>query len=76
MGRYPLSGEGLDALVRNPGNVESWKGPYLAKAVPKDPWGRPYGYRCPGMHGDYDIYSFGPDGIEGNEDDVTSWAVQ
>ena len=72
VGRYPTTAEGLDALVRNPG-IESWKGPYLAKEVPKDQWGKPYVYRCPGMHGAYDLYSFGPDGVEGTDDDVCSW---
>jgi len=74
MGRYPSTSEGLDALVRNPGNLDSWKGPYLSKPdLPKDPWGKPYVYRCPGMHSDYDLFSFGPDGVEGGEDDVASW---
>ncbi len=73
MGRYPTTPEGLDALVHNPGNMDSWKGPYLAKDVPKDPWGRPYAYRCPGLHGDYDLFSFGADGQEGGEDDICSW---
>jgi len=73
LGRYPTSAEGLDALVHNPGNLDAWRGPYLAKDVPKDPWGRPYTYRCPGMHGDYDLLSFGPDGTEGGDDDICSW---
>jgi general secretion pathway protein G len=73
MGRYPTSSEGLDSLIQNPGNMDSWKGPYLAKDVPKDPWGRPYVYRCPGMHGDYDLLSFGADGVEGGDDDICSW---
>ena len=74
MGRYPTSSEGMDALVRNPGNLDSWKGPYLAKSeLPKDPWGRPYVYRCPGMHSDYDIFAYGPDGVEGGDDDICSW---
>ena len=73
MGRYPESSEGLDSLVRNPANVDSWKGPYLAKALLADPWGRPYAYRCPGTHGDFDLFSFGADGTEGNEDDICSW---
>jgi general secretion pathway protein G len=72
MGRYPESGEGLEALVRNPGNMDSWKGPYLAKELPKDPWGKPYVYRSPGMHGDFDLFSYGADGVEG-EDDICSW---
>jgi general secretion pathway protein G len=73
MGRYPDSGEGLEALIRNPGNVDSWKGPYLAKQMPKDPWGRTYMYRSPGMHGDFDLFSFGADGVEGGDDDICSW---
>jgi general secretion pathway protein G len=76
-GRYPTTSEGLDALVRKPGNPESWRGPYLSKVeVPKDPWYNPYVYRCPGQHGPYDLFSYGRDGIEGGEGedaDVTSW---
>jgi len=74
VGRFPSSSEGLEALVRNPGNMESWKGPYLTKNdLPKDPWGKPYVYRCPGQHGDYDLLAYGPDGSEGGEDDIVSW---
>lgn len=73
MGRNPTTAEGLESLVRNPGNNDSWKGPYLAKALPQDPWGRSYAYRCPGNNGDYDLLSFGADGTEGNEDDICSW---
>jgi len=77
IGRYPNSNEGLEALIRNPGNMESWKGPYLNKAeLPNDPWGKPYVYRCPGQHGDYDLFSYGPDGVEGGDGenaDIVSW---
>ncbi len=73
VGRFPDSSEGLEALVRNPGNFDAWNGPYLAKELPKDPWGRPYVYRHPGMHGEFDIFSYGADGIEGGEDDICSW---
>lgn len=77
IGRFPTSAEGLEALVRNPGNLEAWRGPYLAKSeVPVDPWGKPYVYRCPGEHGDYDLFSYGPDGVEGGEGenaDITNW---
>jgi len=75
IGRYPTTAEGLEALVQNPGNLEAWKSSYLAKELPKDPWGRPYIYRSPGLHGDFDILSLGPDGIEGTEDDVCSWTT-
>lgn len=72
VGRYPNSSEGLSSLVRNPG-IDAWRGPYLSKDLPKDPWGREYGYRSPGQHGDFDIFSLGADGSEGNEDDIGSW---
>ena len=75
-GRYPSSQQGLAALVTRPGDEQRWQGPYLAKAVPSDPWGRPYGYRAPGEHGDYDLYSLGRDGAPGGEGDnidITSW---
>jgi general secretion pathway protein G len=73
LGRFPNTSEGLDSLMRNPGNAEAWKGPYLNKELPKDPWGKPYVYRSPGMHGDYDLYSCGPDGADGGDDDICSW---
>jgi general secretion pathway protein G len=73
IGRYPTTAEGLEALVRDPGTADSWKGPYLDKELPKDPWQKPYIYRCPGTHGDFDLLSVGPDGIEGTDDDICSW---
>lgn len=80
VGSYPSTAVGLDALVRNP-NVPNWNGPYLKKnAVPSDPWGKPYLYKCcPGDHGDYDIVTYGADGAaggEGENSDVTSWSVK
>jgi general secretion pathway protein G len=79
-GRYPTSSEGLDALVHNPMNLESWRGPYLSKNfIPKDPWGRDYIYRCPGQYADYDLLSCGPDGAEGGEgenEDITNGKPQ
>jgi general secretion pathway protein G len=77
VGSYPPSAAGLSALVQNP-NVPNWSGPYLKKnAVPLDPWGKPYQYKCcPGDHGDYDLWTYGGDGAPGGEAenaDVTSW---
>ncbi len=75
IGSYPNSEEGLGALRKNPGHG-SWDGPYLSKEVPNDPWARPYVYRAPGEHGDYDLYSLGADGQEGGEGenaDVLGW---
>jgi len=74
-GRYPTTGEGLEALLTDPG-VNNWDGPYLKKAVPNDPWSRPYHYESPGNHGDYDLYSYGADGSpggEGESKDINSW---
>ncbi len=73
MGRFPDTGEGLDALVRDPVGNQSWNGPYLAKEMPKDPWQRSYVYRFPGIHGEFDLLSLGADGAEGTEDDICSW---
>src|SRR5215471_3023084 len=79
VGSYPTAAQGLDALVRNP-NIAYWNGPYLKKAVPKDPWGNSYKYRCcPGQYGEYDLWSEGADsapGGEGENADVTSWSQQ
>lgn len=74
-GRYPTTGEGLEALLTDPG-ANGWDGPYLKKAVPNDPWSRPYHYESPGNHGDYDLYSLGADGSpggEGENKDINSW---
>jgi general secretion pathway protein G len=74
-GKYPTTSEGLNALVVNPG-IPNWDGTYLRKAVPNDPWGRPYHYESPGSHGDYDLLTYGADGSPGGEDeskDLGSW---
>jgi general secretion pathway protein G len=63
--RYPSSEQGLEALVTRPANEPGWSGPYLKKAVPSDPWGRPYIYRYPGQKSDYDLLSYGRDGKPG-----------
>lgn len=77
VGRYPSSEEGLRALVERPDDLKGWDGPYLRKRkIPPDPWGNPYIYRCPGEHGEYDLYSLGADGKPGGEGeaaDVVSW---
>ena len=78
---YPTSHQGLAALRRAPtaGNAPAtWRGPYLRRAVPPDPWQRPYVYIAPGLVNpeSYDLYSLGRDGRPGGagEDaDITSW---
>ena len=77
MGTYPAS---LDGLIRNPGGG-NWNGPYLKKnAIPADPWGNPYNYKCcPGEHGEYDLWSDGADGKPGGTGenaDVASWTLK
>lgn len=76
-GRYPTSQEGLQALVDRPPAQAKWNGPYVKKRdMLADPWGRPYRYRFPGQHGDYDLYSLGADDAEGGDGDnrdVTNW---
>jgi general secretion pathway protein G len=64
-GRYPSAEAGLEALVTRPANEPKWNGPYLRKAVPLDPWGKPYLYRVPGTKGDFDLLSLGKDGQPG-----------
>jgi general secretion pathway protein G len=74
-GRYPTTSEGLNTLIATSG-TPNWDGPYLKKAVPNDPWGRPYHYESPGSHGDYDLFTYGADGSAGGEDenkDIGSW---
>ncbi len=73
-GRYPTTEEGLGALLTAPANVEGWRGPYLTRGLPKDPWGNPYVYRYPGQRNTtgFDLSSTGPDGREGN-DDLGNW---
>ena len=76
IGRYPTTEEGLKALREKPSGADNWNGPYLPKEIPLDPWKRPYIYISPGNHGDYDLVSFGADGVEGGEgenEDIVSW---
>lgn len=72
-GRYPSTAQGLAALVQRPTEEARWAGPYLAKNVPADPWGRAYRYRAPGEHGDYDLWSGGKDDLEGGAEELRSW---
>lgn len=75
-GHYPATEQGLASLRAKPGDEAKWGGPYLAKAVPKDPWGHDYVYRSPGEHGEYDLLSMGRDGRpggEGEDADLVSW---
>lgn len=68
-GHYPTTEQGLEALVARPNDESKWNGPYLQKAVPLDPWGHAYVYRCPGQNGDFDLISYAKDGQIGGEGD-------
>lgn len=78
---YPTTEQGLSALRTMPVTGEpprSWRGPYLRRVVPNDPWARPYVYAAPGRDNPdtYDLYSLGRDGRaggEGEDADITSW---
>jgi general secretion pathway protein G len=81
-GAYPTTEQGLMALVQQPANTGTrWKkGGYLEKGqVPKDPWGNEFIYLSPGLHGDFDILTYGLDGIPGGEEentDINNWDVE
>jgi general secretion pathway protein G len=77
VGRYPTTQEGLAALVRRPPGADVWNGPYIrGNIIPTDPWRNAYVYVAPGVHGTYDLISYGSDGREGGEGsgaDISSW---
>jgi general secretion pathway protein G len=80
-GSYPTTEQGLAALQEKPSRDPAplnWRGPYLKRGIPADPWGRPYVYRSPGEHdpGGNDLSSLGKDGQPGGDGenaDITSW---
>lgn len=74
--RFPTTEEGLSALNEAPTDTIGWAGPYLKKAVPEDPWGRPFIYKAPGEHTDFDLSTLGKDGTPGGDNenaDITNW---
>lgn len=74
IGSYPSSDQGLMALVEDPG-VEGWTKPFTQQKTFRDPWGNDYRYNTPGDKSgmEYDLYSIGPDGQDGSEDDIGNW---
>lgn len=78
VGRYPTTTEGLRALIEKPSSeADDWQGPYINKnVIPLDPWSNEYQYRCPGQYNPdgFDLYSYGPDGKMGGDDDITNWS--
>lgn len=78
--RYPTTEQGLAALTTRPDKAplpSNWRS--TLEQLPLDPWGHPYVYLSPGLHGDYDVLSYGADGVAGGEGvdaDIGSWQVQ
>lgn len=79
--RYPTTEQGLQSLVSKPSQApmpDNWKpGGYVEK-LPRDPWGKPYQYLNPGLHGEIDVFSYGADGVPGGEGfdaDVGNWSL-
>ena len=83
MKEFPSTDQGLKALVKKPADLSEakakrWDGPYTESGeLPKDPWGNDFMYEYPPKHGttDFpDVWSMGPDGEDGTEDDIVSWS--
>jgi len=87
VGTFPTTQQGLQAIRTRPPDLtkpKRWDGPYLnpevslhplSLALLLDPWGHPYHYRLPGMHNpdSFDVWSVGPDGVDGTKDDIGNW---
>jgi general secretion pathway protein G len=80
-GNYPSTEQGLDALVTKPTTgviPKNWKEEGYLDKVPKDPWGNSFVYLSPGLHKEFDLESFGADGVDGGEGkdaDVENWNI-
>ena len=77
--RYPTTEQGLEALVTRPVTdplPQNWASAGYIDRVPTDPWGTPYQYLSPGVHGDFDVFTFGADGVSGGtgaDADIGTW---
>ena len=77
-GSFPTTEQGFKYLLEKPSpSPSNWNGPYL-KREPIDPWRKPYQYRCPSQNNQqsFDLWSSGPDGKDGTDDDITNWVVK
>ena len=72
--RFPNNSEGINALLTKPSGALGWSAPYIDKEA-TDPWSQAYKYRHPATRStsEFDVYSVGPDGNEGTEDDIGNW---
>ncbi|KFZ36617.1 general secretion pathway protein GspG [Shewanella mangrovi] len=77
--KYPTTEQGLEALVQKPTSSPEPRnyrdGGYI-KRLPQDPWGNAYLMLSPGEHGKVDVFTAGPDGQAGTEDDIGNWNLQ
>ncbi|WP_279305884.1 type II secretion system major pseudopilin GspG [Phaeobacter sp. JL2872] len=79
--RYPTTEQGLAALVNRPASdpvPENWAENGYMDRLPVDPWGKPYQYLSPGVHEDFDIFTYGANGVAGGtgaDADIGSWAL-
>jgi len=79
--RYPTTEQGLQALVAKPTQApvpDNWKAGGYVERLPMDPWGKPYQYLNPGLHGELDVFSYGADGAlggEGFDADIGNWSL-
>jgi len=79
--RYPTTEQGLQALVAKPSQApvpDNWKAGGYVEKLPLDPWGKPYQYLNPGLHGEIDVFSYGADGVpsgEGFDADIGNWSL-
>jgi general secretion pathway protein G len=74
---YPTTEQGLEALVTKPTSSpepKNWKKGGYVDRLRNDPWGTPYQYLSPGEHGDFDLYSLGPD-TQNDEDNINNWEL-
>ena len=80
--RYPTTEQGLRALVNRPASEpvpRNWAQNGYIDRLPKDPWGGVYQYLSPGVHGDFDIFTLGADGVAGGSDtnaDLGTWTLE
>jgi general secretion pathway protein G len=79
--RYPTTEQGLQSLITKPTLApvpDNWKAGGYVEKLPMDPWGKPYQYLNPGLHGEIDVFSFGADGVAGGEGfdaDIGNWSL-
>lgn len=77
-GRYPTTDQGLNALITKPDSEpvpRNYKAGGYIKRLPADPWQNEYQLLSPGEHGNIDVFSVGPDGQAGTDDDIGNWAL-